>query len=84
MGLETHVIIKYYIRRVLATCYGKMNFIKRLKVSRATRARILKTKSIKKRRDHCSRKLEKGEEREKNFIFENPKNREDLIRCSMR
>ena len=64
--------------------YETINFIKCLKGSRATRARISNIKSRKKRREHPSRKLKKGEGRKKDFIFQYPKNREDLIRCSVR
>ena len=69
-GLENHVLIIYYIRRVLATGYKIINFIKFLKVFRATRDRISNIKSRKKRREHRSRKLEKGEGRKKDFLFQ--------------
>ena len=73
MGLEDPVPIKSYIRRVIAMGYGKINVIKCLKGSRATRARISNIKSRKKIREHRYRKLEKGEGRKKDFIFQNKK-----------
>ena len=42
-------------------------------MSGVPRARILNTNSKKKRREHCSRKLEIGEGRKKDFLFQNQK-----------
>ena len=52
LGLENPVLTKSYIRRVLATGYGTINFTRFLKGSRATGACILNIKSIKKIREH--------------------------------
>ena len=59
LGLGKPVLRKSYIRRVLAMGYGTINFIKCLKGSRATHARISNINSRKKRREHHSHKLEK-------------------------
>ena len=61
MGLENPVVIKYFIRSVLATGYETINFIRFLKGSRETYACISDIKSRKKRREPCSRKLKRGE-----------------------
>ena len=47
MGLENPVVIKYFIRSVLATGYETINFIRFLKGSRETYARISDIKSRK-------------------------------------
>ena len=68
------MLIKYYIRRVLATGYGKIKFIKFLKGSRENRARISNIKGRKKRREHLYREIEKkGKEGRNNFFSKTPK-----------
>ena len=64
--------------------YGTINFIKCLKGYREPRAIISNIKSRQNRREHCSCKLEKWEGRKKDFLFQNPKNREDIVRFSVR
>ena len=64
--------------------YGTYNFIKYFKGSGVPRASILNIKSRKNRREHCYRKLKKGKGRKKYFLFQTPKNSEDLVRCSVR
>ena len=61
-----------------------INFIKLFKWYIAHRAYIRNRRIRKKRREPRYRKLEKGEGRKKDFIFQNQKNREDLIICSVR
>ena len=78
------MIIKCYIRRVLSTGCETIKFLKSLKGSGATRARISNIKSRKKRIEHRSRIIEKEEVRKKDFLFQNQKNREDTVRLSMR
>ena len=77
-------LVKYYIRGVLATGYGTYNFIKYFKGSGVPRARIINIKSRRKRREHRSRKIEKRRRKEEIFYFPKPKNREDLVRFSVR
>ena len=79
-GLENPVLIKSYIRRVLSTGYGTYNLIKCLKGSRTPCARISNIKSRKNRREHRYRKLEKMGRKEERI----PKNRQDLLRLSVR
>ena len=57
--LRNHVLIIFYIRRVISTGYKIINFIKFLKGSIAARARISNIKSRKKRTEPRSRKLGK-------------------------
>ena len=78
------MLIKYYIRRVLATGFGAIKFIKLLKGSRAPRARISNIKSKNKRREHRYRKLEKRGRKEERLYFSKPENKEDLVGCSVR
>ena len=78
------MLIKYYIRRVLATGYGAIKFIKFLRESRAPRACISNIKSKNKRREHCYRKPKKRRRKEERLSFQKPENREDLVRCSVR
>ena len=59
-GFKKTVLIKYYIRGVLATGYEIINFIKCLKVSRSPRARISDIKSRKTRIEHRSCKIKKA------------------------
>ena len=77
------MLIISYIRRVLATGYGIISFIKCLKGSRSTRASISNIKSRKKRREPRSRKIEKIRRKEELLYFQKPKNREDIIICSV-
>ena len=72
-GFRNTELIKFYIRRVLATGYRTYNFFKYFKGSGVPRARVLNTKSRKKRRKHRSCKLEKGEGRKRDFLFQNQK-----------
>ena len=65
------MLIISYIRRVLATGYKIINFIKFLKGSRVPHARISNIKSGKKRREPRSRKIEKEKGRKKDFLFQN-------------
>ena len=67
------MLIKLYIRQVIAAGCGTINFIKLFIGSIAPRARISNIKSINKRREHRSRKLERGEGRKKDFLFQNLK-----------
>ena len=76
------MLIKSYKRRVLATGYGTINFIKLLKGSRATCAPISNINNKKEKREHRSRKLEKREGRKKHSLFQTSK-KEDIIRCSV-
>ena len=64
--------IKSYIRRVLATGYVTINFIKFLKGSGASRACILNINSRKKRKN-ISRKLGKRIMKEERLYFPKPK-----------
>ena len=75
---------KSYIRCVLATGYETINFIKCLKEYRATRDHNKNIKSRNKRREHYYSKLEKVKGRKKEFLLPKPKNREYLIRFSVR
>ena len=77
------MLIKSYIRRVLATVDKRINFIKFLNRSRTTRACISNMNSRKNRREPRSLKLEKVEGRNKDFLFQNQTNSEDLVRCSV-
>ena len=72
-GFRNTKLIKSYIRQVLTTGYRTYKFVKYFKGSGVSRACILNTKSRKKRREHCSRKLEKVEGRKKDFLFQNQK-----------
>ena len=72
MGLENPVLIKFYIRRVLATGYVTINFIKFLKGSRSTRDRILNINSKKKIREYSYCKLEKRRRNEERLSLTNP------------
>ena len=77
--------MKYYIRQGLSTDHGTYNFVKYFKGSGVTRASILNTKSRKKRREHCSRKkFQKRRRKEERLSFPKPKNREYLVRYSVR
>ena len=67
------MIIISYTRCVQRTGYKIRDFIKCLKGSRATRARISNINIRKKRREHCYRKLEKRERREERLYFSKPK-----------
>ena len=78
------MLIKSYIRRVLAKGYIIINFIKCFKGSRSTHALTSNIKSRKKIREHCSRKLGKRGRKKERLYFPKPKNREDLVRCSVR
>ena len=78
------MLIKSYIRRVLATDYRTYNFVKYFKGSGVPPARILNTKSRKRRRERHSSKLEKRIRKGERLSFPKPKNREDLVRCSVR
>ena len=84
MGSENPVFIISYIRRVLATGYEIIKFIKCLKGSRETRARISNIKSRRRIREHRSRKIEKRRRKEEIISFTKPQNREDLIKLSVR
>ena len=75
LGSRNTKLIKYHIRQVLATGYGAYNFIKYFKGYVVPRARILNIKSIKKRREHCYRKLKKRIRKEEIIDFPKPKNR---------
>ena len=63
------MLIISYIRRVLATGYKVINFIKILKGYRSPRACISNIKGREKIREPRSCKLEKGEGRKKDFLF---------------
>ena len=77
--------MKSYIRQVLATGYRKDNFVKYFKGYGVPRACIINTNILKNRREHRSRKLEKGEGKKKERLsFPKPKNRENIVRCYMR
>ena len=67
------MLIISYIRRVLATGYKIINFIKCLKVYIATRTRISNIRSRKKRREPRSRKIEKKRRKEERLSFPKPK-----------
>ena len=67
------MLIKYYIRRVLATGYGAYNFIKFLKRSGASCACISNIRSRKKRREHRYCKIEKRGRKEERLSFPNKK-----------
>ena len=84
MGFRNPELIKAYIIRFLATGYGTYNFVKCFKGSGVPRAHILNTNSRKKRREHFSHELEKRKSKEEILYFLEPKNREDLVRCSVR
>ena len=64
--------------------YKTINIIKFLKGSRAPRDCTSNIMIRKKRREPCSRKLEKGRSKEEIISFPKPKNIEDLVRCSVR
>ena len=73
-GLENAVLIKFYKGTFLATGYETINFIKCLKGSIATRARISNISSRHNRREHVSRKPQKKEkEGKKSFFSKTPK-----------
>ena len=73
-GLRNPVVIKYYIRRVIAPGYGRINLIKLLKGSRATCFCILNIKNRKKRREHRFCKLGKRRSKEDILSFPKPQN----------
>ena len=66
------MIIISFIRRVLATGYKLINFIKYLKEYREPRARISNIKSRNKAREPCSHKLEKMRRKEERLYFPKP------------
>ena len=78
------MLIISYIRRVPATGYEIINFVKCLKGSRETRALISNINTRKKRRYPLSSKLLKSRIKEESISFPKPKNREYLIRFSVR
>ena len=67
------MIIISYIRRVLATGYELINFIKCLKEYRTPCACISNIKSRKKIREPCSRKLEEIRRKEERLYFPKPR-----------
>ena len=83
-GLENPMLIKSYIRQVLTTGYGTINFIKKLKGSGAPRASISNIKSRNNRIEHHSCKLEEMVRKEERLSFPKLKIREYLVICSMR
>ena len=64
--------------------YGTYNFVKYFKGGGVPRACIINTNSRKSRSEHRYRKLEKRRRKEVRLYFPQPKNREDLVRCSVR
>ena len=71
------------MRRVLASGYEVLNFIKCLKEYRVHRARFPNINSRKKKSEPCSCKLKKIKIKEEILYFPKPKNREGIIRCSV-
>ena len=83
-GFRNPKLIKSYIRRGLAMGYGTYKFVQYFKWYGVPCARILNTNSRKKRREHCSRKLKKRRRKEERLSFSRTKNRQDLVRFSVR
>ena len=67
------MIIISFIRRVIATGYKVINFIKCLKEYREPRARISNINIRKKIREACSRKLEKMRRKEEKIYYPKPR-----------
>ena len=78
------MLIKYYIRQFLATGYGTYNFIKYFKGYGVPCVCILNVKSRKKRIENLSHKHRKRRRKEARLSFPKPKNRENIVRCSVR
>ena len=63
--------------------YGTYNFLKYSKGFGVSCDHILNTNIRKKRREHRSCKIEKGEGRKKDFLFRNQKYIKGIVRCSV-